>query len=112
MIIRVQTDDFDLSAINRELMAGRSDVGAIASFVGLVRDLAGDPLHTMTLEHYPGMTESALQRIADQACARWEVANLVGWLQGSDPVNNRQIGHFEPLHVSVAPATHERSRAP
>ena len=44
MIIRIQTEDFDVAALNRELLAGRSDVGAVASFIGLVRDLAGDPL--------------------------------------------------------------------
>ena len=91
MIIRVQTEDFDLSAVNRELMGERSDVGAIASFIGLVRDLSGDPLETMTLEHYPGMTEKALQTIADQACERWQVLDLavihrVGPLRPSDQI--------------------------
>lgn len=91
MIIRVQTEDFDLSEINRELTAGRNDVGAIASFVGLVRDLAGDPLQQMTLEHYPGMTESALQGIVDRARQRWDIADLavihrVGTLRPADQI--------------------------
>ena len=91
MIIRVQTDDFDLSAVNRELMGTRSDVGAIASFIGLVRDLAGDPLKTMTLEHYPGMTESALEKIAEKAQQRWRVLDLaiihrVGALRPADQI--------------------------
>ena len=91
MLIRVQTEDFDVAAVNRELCAGRNDVGAIASFIGLVRDLDGDPLKTMTLEHYPGMTEAALQSIADQACARWQVQDLavihrVGALAPADQI--------------------------
>ena len=76
MIIRVQTEDFDVAALNRELLGGRSDVGAIASFIGLVRDLAGNPLQQMTLEHYPGMTEAALGDIARRAQQRWQIADL------------------------------------
>jgi len=91
MIIRIQTEDFNLVSLNRELLAGRSDVGAIASFIGLVRDLEGDPLQQMTLEHYPGMTEKALQDIALKAQARWQVADLaiihrVGALQPADQI--------------------------
>lgn len=76
MIIRVQTKDFDVAEVNRELQAGRTDVGAIASFIGLVRDLEGDKLQQMTLQHYPGMTEKALQSIADKACARWRLIDI------------------------------------
>ncbi|MCP4876850.1 MAG: molybdenum cofactor biosynthesis protein MoaE [Gammaproteobacteria bacterium] len=91
MIIRVQYEDFDSAALNRELLAGRSDVGAIASFIGLVRDLQGDALQQMTLEHYPGMTEKALQGIADKARQRWQVIDLgiihrVGELKPSDQI--------------------------
>jgi molybdopterin synthase catalytic subunit len=91
MIIRIQAEDFDVGALNRELLAGRSDVGAIASFIGLVRDIAGDPLQQMTLEHYPGMTEKALQGIAEKARARWQVADLaivhrIGALQPADQI--------------------------
>ena len=91
MIIRIQTEDFDLAGLNRELLGGRSDDGAIASFIGLVRDLDGDPLQQMTLEHYPGMTESALQGIAVRAQQRWHIANLgiihrVGPLKPSDQI--------------------------
>ena len=91
MIIRVQTEDFDVARVNRELMADRSDVGAIASFIGLVRDLADDPLQAMTLEHYPGMTEAALSGIAENAQQRWEVADLavihrVGALKPTDQI--------------------------
>ena len=91
MIIRVQQEDFDLAEVNRELTAGRSDIGAIASFIGLVRDLPDNPLRHMTLEHYPGMTEAALQRIADRAQQRWAVADLaiihrVGALEPADQI--------------------------
>ena len=91
MIIRIQADDFDVAEVNRELMAGRTDVGAIASFIGLVRDLAGDPLQQMTLEHYPGMTEAALKGIVEKAPKRWEVADLaiihrVGALKPADQI--------------------------
>jgi molybdopterin synthase catalytic subunit len=91
MIIRIQAADFDIAAVNRELLAGRSDVGAIASFIGLVRDIEGDPLQQMTLEHYPGMTEKALQGIAEKAQARWQVADLaiihrIGGLKPADQI--------------------------
>jgi molybdopterin synthase catalytic subunit len=91
MIIRIQNEDFDITAVNRELLAGRSDVGAIASFIGLVRDLKDDPLQQMTLEHYPGMTEKALQNIAAKAQERWKIIDLaiihrVGALRPSDQI--------------------------
>lgn len=76
MIIRVQTDDFDCAAVLRELAAGRDDVGAAASFVGLVRDLPEKGLERMELEHYSGMTEKALESIAARARDRWQVLDL------------------------------------
>ena len=76
MIIRIQQQDFDIAALNRELAAQHNNVGAIASFIGLVRDLEGDSLQQMTLEHYPGMTEKALQEIAEKARRRWEIIDL------------------------------------
>ena len=91
MIIRIQNEDFDIAAVNRELLAERSDVGAIASFIGLVRDLKDNTLQQMTLEHYPGMTEKALQGIAAKARERWEIIDLaiihrVGALRPSDQI--------------------------
>jgi molybdopterin synthase catalytic subunit len=91
MIIRVQTEDFDSVALQRELVAGRYDVGAIASFIGLVRDLTGDPLNEMHLEHYPGMTEKALTSIVEQACERWQVLDVavihrIGALKPADQI--------------------------
>jgi len=91
MIIRIQTEDFDSTALQRELLGERRDVGAVASFTGLVRDLPEAPLEQMTLEHYPGMTEKALTRIAEQACERWRVLDLavvhrVGPLKPGDQI--------------------------
>lgn len=76
MIIRIQSEDFDIAAVNREMLQGRSDVGAVASFIGLVRDLSDRRLQTMNLEHYPGMTEKALQEIAVKARDRWQIIDL------------------------------------
>ncbi|MCP4470465.1 MAG: molybdenum cofactor biosynthesis protein MoaE [Gammaproteobacteria bacterium] len=91
MIIRIQAEDFDIAALNSELLAGRSDVGAIASFIGLVRDLEGNTLQQMTLEHYPGMTERALKGIAAKAQHRWDLVDLgiihrVGDLKPADQI--------------------------
>ena len=91
MMIRVQPEDFDAAALQRELLGGRSDVGGLASFIGLVRDLPDAPLKEMTLEHYPGMTEKALASIAEQACERWQVIDLaiihrVGRLKPADQI--------------------------
>jgi molybdopterin synthase catalytic subunit len=70
--IRVEHADFDLTSEVRALTEGRADIGGIGSFIGTVRDIAGGRTITaMTLEHYPGMTERALTRIAAQAEARW-----------------------------------------
>lgn len=68
--IKVQTEDFDVGAEIAALTAGRTDVGGIGCFVGTVRD-NGQTITGMTLEHYPGMTEDAITRIADQAAERW-----------------------------------------
>jgi molybdopterin synthase catalytic subunit len=73
-IVRVQTGDFDVGAELDALAKGRHDVGAVASFVGLVRSANdGSPVSGMTLEHYPGMTERALEDICAQAHARWKL---------------------------------------
>ena len=72
MAVNVQQADFDVGAEIAALSLGRSDVGAVASFVGLVRDVTeGAGISAMTLEHYPGMTESALEEIVAQARERW-----------------------------------------
>lgn len=71
MLVRVQAGAFDTAAELARLSAGRADIGAIASFTGLVR--ADDGLTAMTLEHHPTMTLRQIQRIADEAGARWPV---------------------------------------
>jgi len=72
--VRVQTEDFDVGAELARLTAGRTDVGGVASFVGIVRagTAAGD-LQAMTLEHYPGMTERRLAEIEAEALNRWSL---------------------------------------
>ena len=75
MTVRVQAEDFDMGAELSALLAGRHDIGGLVSFLGTVRDLAGDmPVTAMTLEHYPGMTEKMLARIEAEAAERWPVA--------------------------------------
>jgi molybdopterin synthase catalytic subunit len=72
--VRVQEADFDVGAELTALRAGDARVGALASFVGLVRDINdGAGVAEMTLEHYPGMTEKALDAIVAEARARWDI---------------------------------------
>lgn len=72
--VSVQTADFDLGAEVAALTAARPEVGAVASFVGLVRSSNdGSPVSAMALEHYPGMTEAALEEILVSARARWSI---------------------------------------
>ena len=87
--IRVQEAPFDLGAETTALLAGRTDIGGLASFLGVCR--GDDGLTAMVLEHYPGMTERALGRIAEEACARWPltgctVIHRVGRLVPGDPI--------------------------
>ncbi len=71
MAVCVQVDDFDLSAEMALMTAGRADIGALVSFTGLVREINGGG--GMELEHYPGMTEKALQKIEAEARSRWDL---------------------------------------
>lgn len=91
MTVRVQTEDFDAgSEISQLRNAG--NIGAVVSFIGQVRDInQGDAVSLLTLEHYPGMTEKALEAIALQAKSRWDIADSliihrVGTLQPSDQI--------------------------
>ncbi len=91
MRIQVQEEDFDIAEVNRELCADRSDVGAIASFIGLVRDMPQNRLQKMTLKHYPGMTEKSLVKIVETAQQRWEILDAaiihrVGDLKPADQI--------------------------
>jgi molybdopterin synthase catalytic subunit len=90
-MIRVQQQPFDLGAELAALTAGRTDIGALASFVGLVRTHGGEPITAMTLEHYPGMTEKKLAEIEAKAHARWPLqASLIvhryGRMLPGDPI--------------------------
>ena len=90
MAVRVQTEDFDVGAESRALQADA--VGAIALFVGTVRGLSSDNgVTAMTLEHYPGMTESELERIETEARERWPLEDVtiihrVGRLEAGDQI--------------------------
>ena len=73
-LIRVQENDFDVSAEIAALRKGDPRVGAVVTFLGTVRDLNdGSQVKEMTLEHYPGMTEKALEEIVSQAKSRWDI---------------------------------------
>jgi molybdopterin synthase catalytic subunit len=78
-MVRVQEAPFDPGAELLQITRGRTDIGAVASFVGLVRDVAGDQaISAVTLEHYPGMTESKLAEIEAEANRRWPLqASLI-----------------------------------
>jgi molybdopterin synthase catalytic subunit len=77
MPVRVQSEDFDIGAEIARLRVGNPKIGAVASFIGLVRDLnEGERIGTMTLEHYPGMTEKALVAIVEEAKQRWDVIDV------------------------------------
>ncbi|WEX07609.1 molybdenum cofactor biosynthesis protein MoaE [Chelativorans sp. AA-79] len=73
--IRVQAEDFALEAEMRRLTAGRRDVGAVVTFTGLCRD-EGGRLAALELEHYPGMAEAEITRIAREAAERWRLSGL------------------------------------
>ena len=78
-MIRVQAEDFDIGNEIDRLTSGRKHIGGIATFLGLVRDMAkGKPVTAMTLEHFPGMTEKELTKIEAEAQARWPLdASLI-----------------------------------
>jgi len=90
--VRVQEADFDIAAEIAAMRRGNPKIGAIASFIGVVRDINdGDAVSTMTLEHYPGMTEKSIGAIIDQARGRWEVLDAlvihrVGTLKPTDQI--------------------------
>ena len=91
-MIKVQEEDFDIGAEISRMTEGNTEIGGLASFVGLVRDYAGnEKITSMTLEHYPGMTEKALAGIVSAAMQRWElidalVIHRVGKLKPQDQI--------------------------
>jgi molybdopterin synthase catalytic subunit len=105
LTVRVQVEDFDIGEELRRLREGNPRIGAIVSFVGLVRDLNhGEILSEMTLEHYPGMTEKALEDIVVQARQRWDLY---------DALVIHRVGPLKPMDqiVLVVTASSHRGEA-
>ena len=92
MSVRIQTADFDVSAEVAALRRGNPRIGAVAIFIGLVRDTnEGGAVAELSLEHYPGMTEKAIEEIVTQARARWSILDAlvihrVGRLRPTDQI--------------------------
>lgn len=92
MTVRVQVEDFDLSEELSKLRLANSAIGALVSFVGQVRDVNdGDTISSLTLEHYPEMTQKALEAIEMEAKTRWNIIDTliihrVGTLQPFDQI--------------------------
>jgi molybdopterin synthase catalytic subunit len=92
MTVRVQTQDFDVGAEVAAIRRGDPKIGAVAAFVGLVRDVnEGDEVRSMVLEHYPGMTEKALEKIVADAIERFHIydaliVHRVGQLKPTDQI--------------------------
>ena len=93
MTVRIQAADFDAGAEIAALRKGNPKVGAVASFVGVVRDVnEGDSVAEMTLEHYPGMTEKSIGEIVTQARGRWDIL---------DALVIHRIGTLKPMDQIV-----------
>ena len=92
MTVRIQTEDFDVSREIAALRRGNPKIGAIASFIGVVRDINdGVSVAEMTLEHYPGMTEKSIEETLSQARARWNILDAlvihrIGALRPADQI--------------------------
>ena len=109
--VRVQTEDFDAGVEIARIRTSTADIansakiGALASFIGVCRDVnEGDAVTSMTLEHYPGMTERALGKIVAEAMARWQLI---------DATVIHRVGNLRPLDqiVLVVVAASHRSEA-
>ena len=104
MAVRVQSAPFDISAEVDALCSGRTDIGAVVTFTGVVRGTAGGrDLSSMTLEHYPGMTERELSRVEAEAQRRWP-------LQGATIIH--RIGALapgEPIVLVVTASAHRQA---
>lgn len=97
--VRVQSESFDASAEAAALTAGRTDIGAVVTFVGLCRD-EGGTLAALELEHYPGMAEEEISRVVDDALNRWPLA-------GATAVHRfGKIAPGEPIVLVVTASAH------
>ena len=104
MSVRVQEADFDLSTEISALRQARPDLGAVVAFIGLVRDVnAGASVSEMHLEHYPAMTQKALESIVDQAKQRWDI---------QDALVIHRVGRLLPTDQIVLVAVSGAHRAP
>lgn len=93
MAVRVQQEDFDVGAEIAAFRRADPGIGAIASFIGLVRDVnEGDAIAGLSLEHYPGMTEKALAGIIEEAKQRWDII---------DALVIHRVGALKPLDQIV-----------
>ncbi|WP_372991350.1 molybdenum cofactor biosynthesis protein MoaE [Sulfitobacter sp.] len=101
MRVSVQEEPFDLGAISAEFASGHKDMGAIVTFTGVVRDLPGDPLQAMEIEHYPGMTEAALKSMAQTAIERFSLG---------DALVIHRFGRLVPGEMIMMVATAARHR--
>ena len=105
MTIHIQTDDFDTGLMLNKLRLASPNIGALVSFVGQVRDMNdGDAINTLTLEHYPEMTEKALAAIENEAKLRWDII---------DSLIIHRVGTLKPLDqiVLVAVSSAHRGEA-
>ena len=105
MTVRVQAEDFDLAAELTKLRLAKPGIGALVSFVGQVREVNdGDAINTLTLEHYPEMTQKTLEAIEQEAKARWNII---------DSLIIHRVGTLQPLDqiVLVAVSATHRGEA-
>jgi len=92
LVVSVQQEDFDTSKLQRQLLAGEQEEGAVVTFTGYVRAAnTGREVRSMELEHYPGMTQSSIKSILERACKRWSllavsVVHRVGRLQPGEQI--------------------------
>ncbi|SEK78416.1 molybdopterin synthase subunit MoaE [Roseovarius azorensis] len=102
MDIRVQEAPFDLGAETNAFAGRQTGMGAVVTFTGIVRDLDDTRMTAMQIEHYPGMTEKALSKIAEEASSRWNLGDIL--------IIHR-FGRLHPDEMIMMVATAARHRA-
>lgn len=104
LTVRLQREQFDVAAEADKLTRGRTDVGAVVSFTGICRGAEeGDPIAALTLEHYPGMAESEIERHVAEACERWPLFGIT--------VIHRygRIAPGEPIVLVITTSSHRQA---
>lgn len=104
MDIRVQEDAFDLGGEANAFAARQKGMGAVVTFTGIVRDLGQGNLQAMQIEHYPGMTEKAISKIAEEALSRWKLGDIL-------VIHRHGVLQAEDLIMMVATASPHRVEA-